>query len=272
MSPVVPGGSFKRSYDTLTYNDPGFPATVSAFRLDKYEATVGRFRKFKAAWDAGWKPAAGSGKHAHLNGGSGLTDSSGTATYEPGWDATWNTSVQPTDANLNCGTNGWTTTPGAKENWPMTCLNWFESHAFCIWDGGFMPSETEWNYAAAGGNEQRVYPWSVPATSTTINDSYAVYCGANCTNLHEVGMKPLGVGRFGHLDFAGNMHEMVLDWWHDPYKTPCIDCAFFAPSSTGRIGRGGSAGFGAIDVRVSHRWTLNLSTRGGAGVRCARAP
>ncbi len=50
------------------------PASVSGFRLDKYQVTVGRFRQFVAASVAGWRPAAGSGKHAHLNGGQGLAE------------------------------------------------------------------------------------------------------------------------------------------------------------------------------------------------------
>src|SRR5262245_9701876 len=39
-SVVVPGGTFNRT------NDPAFPATVSSFRLDVYEVSVGRFRAF----------------------------------------------------------------------------------------------------------------------------------------------------------------------------------------------------------------------------------
>ncbi len=58
------------------YTSQAYPATVSDFRLDKYEITVGRFRKFVAAWDGGWRPAQGDGKHTHLNGGQGLLDSS----------------------------------------------------------------------------------------------------------------------------------------------------------------------------------------------------
>jgi formylglycine-generating enzyme required for sulfatase activity len=67
----VEGGPFHRSYDGVTtnpdYSSRSYPATVTDFRLDKYEVTVGRFRKFKAAWDAGWRPSAGAGKHEHLN-------------------------------------------------------------------------------------------------------------------------------------------------------------------------------------------------------------
>src|SRR5207244_10081622 len=51
-SPLVPGGAFDRSYDGIPdggYDDPSFAATVSDFRLDRYEVTVGRFRRFVEA-------------------------------------------------------------------------------------------------------------------------------------------------------------------------------------------------------------------------------
>ena len=46
-SPLVPGGTFYRSYDVGTdgmYTSMASPATVSDFRLDTYEVTVARFR------------------------------------------------------------------------------------------------------------------------------------------------------------------------------------------------------------------------------------
>jgi len=80
------------------------------------------------------------------------------------------------------------------------------------WDGGFLPSEAEWNYAASGGNEQRVYPWSAGPTSTIIDDSYAVYCGNACAvGTQNVGYRPKGDGKFGQADLAGNLWERVLD-------------------------------------------------------------
>jgi hypothetical protein len=54
-SSVVPGGTFNRG------NDASYPATVSTFRLDTYEITVGRFRTFVAAYARGVIPP-GAGK------------------------------------------------------------------------------------------------------------------------------------------------------------------------------------------------------------------
>src|SRR5262245_57064468 len=48
-SPLVPGGTFKRSYDGVGYTDVSKVATVSDFRLDMFEVTVGRFRRFVEA-------------------------------------------------------------------------------------------------------------------------------------------------------------------------------------------------------------------------------
>src|SRR5262249_15158672 len=63
---VVDGGRFARDEGHSAY------ATVSTFRLDRFEVTVGRFRRFVTAVRRGWSPDAGAGKHFHLDGGRGL--------------------------------------------------------------------------------------------------------------------------------------------------------------------------------------------------------
>ncbi|MEP6652143.1 MAG: hypothetical protein ABJA82_02230 [Myxococcales bacterium] len=93
------------------------PATLSAFRFDKYLVTVGRFRQFVNAWNGGYRPGAGAGKHRHLNGGQGLRNSAGSG-YEAGWDAvSWNDTmvIAPT-----CGSaaDTWTARQGAKRASP----------------------------------------------------------------------------------------------------------------------------------------------------------
>ncbi|MCC6214526.1 MAG: formylglycine-generating enzyme family protein, partial [Polyangiaceae bacterium] len=283
---LVPGGTFYRSYDGVSsgYTSQSYPATVSDFRLDKYEVTVGRFRAFKAAWDGGWRPAAGAGKHTHLNGGQGLS-APGGGSYEAGWSSAWDASVAPTDANLNCGVyQTWTTAAGANERLPMNCANWYENHAFCVWDGGFLPSEAEWNYVAAGGSEQRVYPWSVPASSTSIGCTNASFdcsnnsCGdgvAGCTleDLIVVGMKPGGDGRWGQTELGGNVWEWSLDYWTTPYPNgTCDNCATIA-SPSDRVVRGGGFIDGTSNLLASSRFYGTPTGRDyHIGARCARTP
>jgi len=70
----VPGGTFYRNYDGVSAGSAGmsFPATVSSFKLDTYEITVGRFRKFVAAYSQNMI-AAGAGKNPNNP-------------SDPGWD------------------------------------------------------------------------------------------------------------------------------------------------------------------------------------------
>ncbi len=278
-SQEVVGGTYDRSYDGFTYTDDTSPATVSSFRLDRYEVTVGRFRPFVDAVVGGWLPAAGSGKHTHLNGGEGLYATGGG--YETGWDAaSWNSQLATTaaawDGNLVNGT--WTTAPAGNESLPITQLDWYEAYAFCIWDGGFLPSESEWNYAAAGGSEQRAYPWSpaFPPGSNAIDCTQANYDGCPAGNVHPVGSKsPAGDGKWGQSDLAGNVWEWNLDWNASAYVTPCVDCADLTadPMNPYRVIRGGSFGNGTGVLLVSYRDLDPPYYRGDlVGVRCARGP
>ncbi len=179
----VPGGTFYRTYSNDGTGPTGEadPATVSAFRLDKYDVTVGRFRQFVNAVlppnGTGWLPPPGSGKHTHLNGGLGLANvaSDAGSAYEPGWLPPDDLNIVPSDANLSCDASyqTWTHAPGGNESRPMTCVNWWEAYAFCIWDGGFLPSDAEWEYAAAGGSEQRRFPWG--STDPGTANQYAIF-------------------------------------------------------------------------------------------------
>ena len=280
----IPGGTYYRTYTNDGSGATGLsdPATVSTFRFDKYLITVGRFRQFLAASVAGWTPALGSGKHAHLKGGQGLADSAGPG-FEPGWDATaaanFPTTADEWTGRLNCEPSfeAWTDTPGTHETLPMNCISWYEAYAFCIWDGGFLPSETEWEYAAAGGDEQRKYPWGStdPASANFYVISGCNYpAGANgCTgveNLAPVGTATKGAGRWGQLDLVGDLSEWTLDWL-GPYQ-PCTDCVFLTDSCY-RVVRGGSFGTDTQNnFPAASRGDFPHSRNSFYGARCARAP
>ena len=286
-SPMVTGGTYDRSY---VFGDAGAgtdPATVTGFWLDKYDVTVGRFRPFVGAvlsTDAGlgWRPLAGSGKHAHLSSGKGLLNvgpSDAGVAYETGWVASDDDKVSPTSANLACSPLGtWTASPTTQENLPINCVNWWEAYAFCIWDGGFLPSEAEWEYAAAGGNQQREYPWG--STDPGSANRYAIYnCdypvpGAACMDLSSiapVGTPAMGAGLWGQLDLAGEMWAWTADWYTAAYVDPCVDCATLTGGSSRAI-RGGSFRDDATNLSSAFRNANDPSIRNDfIGFRCARS-
>ncbi len=264
----VPGGTYNRS------NEPMFPATVSDFVLDRFEITVGRFRKFVEAYP-GSKPVVGAGTHPLIAGS--------------GWDAAWDAELPADQAGLmmaikcHAEVQTWTDSAGAHENLPLNCLSWIEALAFCAWDSGRLVTEAEWNYAAAGGGEQRQYPWSNPPGSTVIDGSYAVYDGLGdgsvggvigFGDILQVGSKsPKGDGRWGQADLGGSMWEWALDWYNDPYVAACEDCAAIGSGSS-RVIRGGYFADPAALLFTSQRShgvspTAHIQTIGG---RCARNP
>jgi sulfatase modifying factor 1 len=262
---LVPGGTFNRSYDGVDFLDSNYPATVSDFYLDKYEVTVGRFRAFVNAGmgtQAG-RPREGTGAHPRVAGS--------------GWNSAWNTYLHANTDELKTALKchptyqSWTDTPENNENKAVNCLDWYTAFAFCAWDGGRLATEAEWNYAASGGSEQRYYPWSRPANSTTIDDSYAVYCGGTC-KVQNVGSKsPKGDGKWGQSDLGGNAWEWTLDWSASPYPMPCRDCAVVTAGSY-RAFRSGSNDDIAATLRSAVRHVYYPEYRGVVGTRCVRNP
>lgn len=270
----VAGGSFYRRSDVADRRNSLFPASISDFTLDKYEVTVSRFRAFVNAGmgTQTMAPIAGAGAHPRIPGS--------------GWDVTWNMNLAPDIATLKmalvppAGAASWTDTMGENEHKPINYVTWYEAFAFCIWDGGYLPTEAEWNYAASGGDEQRAYPWSSPADSLMADCMYANYLWLSdihpsyCVGaVNNVGTEsPKGDGRWGHSDLAGNVGEWLLDW-AGIVPVPCSDCANLTPGPDSyRINRGGTYANVADRLR-------NYNADAGppyyrypeVGFRCARA-
>jgi len=245
-------------------------ATVSDFKLDRFEVTLGRFRRFVEAYP-GSKPKAGDGAHPKIMGS--------------GWQSLWDASLPKDKTALineiitNCNHPPdpyfpvWNQ-PGMNENKPMNCIDWYVSFAFCAWDKGRLPTNAELSYAESGGSEQRKYPWG----ATDPDGNYAVYnCGgdnnpATCVfaDLLDMGSRsPTGDGKYKQADLGGSVWEWVLDSF-DTYQSPCTDCATLGPSGE-RTMRGGGWGsnFAMIDS-ASPNWPLPTNEGDALGVRCAR--
>jgi formylglycine-generating enzyme required for sulfatase activity len=181
-------------------------------------------------------------------------------------------SATPADLKnaLKCDTAKatWTDAADGGEELPINCVTWYEAFAFCAWDGGYLPTDTEWNFAASGGYEQRAYPWSMPAGSVAIDCTNAVY--NNCTaSVKPVGaLSPKGDGRWQHSDLAGNLAELILDT-HVMTLTSCNNCADLSSGPFKEL-RGGAVGAG--DVRVGFRdYAAPTQRTVTNGFRCARS-
>ena len=176
-------------------------------------------------------------------------------------------------------------TAGPNETLPMNCINWYDAYAFCIWDGGFLASEAEFGFAAAGGADQREYPWGSmdPGTANTYAITNCYYpdgpaapgMQGTCTgvpNIAPVGTAVMGAGKWGQLDLAGDLEEWILDY-NAPYVTPCTDCVFLTAFSY-KVLRGGGFATDPQDLFSSARNSGDdpESRNPFTGARCARSP
>ncbi len=256
-------GSDQCPSDILCYPGelPEHDVTVSEFELAVFEVTVGRFRRFVDAYD-GAPPDPGAGAHPLLEGS--------------GWRPEWNVSLPGSKAKLLDGLHcdpkleTWTDAPAGRENAPMNCVSWVVAFAFCAWDEARLPTEAEWEYAAAGGAENRLYPWgeAIP----TLVDAGA---DAEPTPPSDVGAVPGTRGRYGHQDLGRGLFEFTLDFYdrrfYESGGQGCRDCANLVPAES-RVKRGGDWRSQPGNVRAAARYAEDPNVSIPAnGFRCARS-
>jgi len=253
-----------------TNEQPEHSATVSSFFLDKYEVTVGRFAAFVDAFTDNWHPTAGDGANVAVETAQDLA--SGMTGWQSDWDQYLPANRTALESDITCSNSSYRTWGQGEDTYPMNCVSWYEAFAFCIWDGGRLPTEAEWEYAAAGGSENRVYPWGNVVTEPLP----ANYYGNSGSPFIAVGSYEDGNGRWGHADLAGSMWEWVLDWlagaWYTTTQAGCSDCANLTPASY-RVVRGGNWYDFAYGLRAAGRnYDTPTSRIYYIGWRCSRTP
>jgi formylglycine-generating enzyme len=111
---------------------------------------------------------------------------------------------------------------------PMNCVDWTQSAAYCRARGARLPSEEEWEWAARGGPEGRVYPWGNALGTTDACWSGITKRSGTCS----VGSSPSSDAPGGIHDLLGN----VWEWTSSPFT---IWLTTGKPDTPYRIARGG---------------------------------
>jgi formylglycine-generating enzyme required for sulfatase activity len=150
---------------------------------------------------------------------------------------------------------------------PVVAVAWDRSQEFCGKLGLRLPTEAEWEYAAAGP-EAHEYPWGNEWDASLAQ--WAECKGPLGTErTAPVGSYPAAASWCGALDMAGNVWEWCADWYNEDYyaHSPRLDPK--GPDGDS----GATAGFNDGRKRI---WAGRRVVRGGcfnsdapAHLRCA---
>ncbi|MBA4419853.1 MAG: hypothetical protein C0391_01770 [Anaerolinea sp.] len=245
---------------------PQHKVTLDAYWINQTEVTIAAFRKFVQA--------TGFITDAEKNFGGWIWNY-----CENDWQK-----VISTDSGPN-----WQKPIGGKkkltgnEDHPVTQISWNDASAYCEWAGGRLPTEAEWERAARGDDDVRMYPWgNDDVDDNLLNFGEKSFKCPLCDYRMEDGYQytapvasfPDGISPFGLYDMSGNVYEWVQDSYDGQSCYPTNPVTNPVPPEEGeeRIMRGGSyADYDELywKLRVDNRWSrLPGSSFADVGIRC----
>jgi len=218
---LVPAGEFRMGSDAFQPDEkPPHAVAVDAFLIDKTEVTVGRFRKFVEA--------TGYVTEAEREGGAFVFTPKGR---ERSPAVTWRTPSFPQD-----------------ESSPVTGVSYRDAVEYCAWAGKRLPTEAEWEKAARGP-DGRTWPWGNEWDPLRANAALRM------KGTVAVGSFLSGASPYGALDLAGNVSELVADWYDPEYYSRGGTRNPRGPvDGTRRIVKGGAWVDSGPEVRTSRRF------------------
>ncbi len=233
----IPGGTFMMGADNSQADNDEYPkhkVTVSGFWMDIHEVTNAQFKKFvnatgyittaekKPDWEELKKqlpPNTPRPPESQLVAASLVFTSPGHKVelndYSQWWKwvagANWRHPDGP-KSNIK-----------AKDNYPVVQVSWYDAVAYCKWAGKRLPTEAEWEFAARGGLQNKIYPWGNEPIdqgkpkANTWNGNFP-YKNTGWDGFKGLApVKSFAANGYKLYDMAGNVWEWCADWYRSDY-------------------------------------------------------
>ncbi len=245
---LVPAGEFQMGCDSSNPSEncysneqPLHTVYLDAYMIDKYEVTNDRYAAFLNT------------RNSNDCGGYECVD------------------LDDPDTHITYQSGQYVVESGYGDH-PVIEVTWYGADAYCTASGGWLPTEAEWEKAARGSSDTRMYPWgNAPADCTLANFYDNGYCVGDTT---PVGSYPTGASPYGALDMAGNVWEWTNDWYSGSYYSSSPYSNPPGPASgTYKVVRGGGWPSHWSPLRAAYRYVGSPTySYSAVGFRCASAP
>lgn len=103
--------------------------------------------------------------------------------------------------------------PELHDDLPVSCVTRAMALAYCTHVGRSLPTEAQWERAAR--DQRKHYPWGDREPECA--DNTATFGGCEHDRPTSAESNPMGASWVGALNMAGNVRELVSDWYSDTY-------------------------------------------------------